>query len=447
MENYKQTITTLEDKKDIQGLEELKNTSEGEIAELAQDAINRLNKKVTEAETTPSYAEEKLGTEKVNELTKDVDAEIEGLKKDTETEIKGVIGEEKDLTPSIENLEASDIEKKKESLFKKWEQSYESGIRNDEKARKLEDAVKLIQEGNIDLKFQSMDTLTRTLGMSKKELFSTLPKLSEKIGGDGLKNGTSILVTELFKANQNELYTDLDEVMQNTPADVLKKMIETDKVFAQRVGQMQEVYGAEIGKLIQKTQDPRMIYAPDVVQALNYMGSAGKLMNKEAIEKPVQDMVSKLLESNAPGGSFQTLNYANLCEAGFTDEAIQLLNKAIEKKSIGGFQIMKLKEAGLLNEEQIKDLALLENTVAISDTQEKIKKYGEELDMMQKALEQAESAVAQNPNNIVTIEAYGLGKGKASDLIVKYRELMQGDITRKQGFIESSQNDLKRLES
>jgi tetratricopeptide (TPR) repeat protein len=158
-------------------------------------------------------------------------------------------------------------------------------------------------------------------------------------------------------------------------------------------------------------------------------------------------MVSKLLESNAPGSSFQALNYANLCEAGFTDEAIQLLNKAIEKRSIGGFQIMKLKEAGLLNEEQIKDLALLENTVAISDTQEKIQKTQEELGLMQKALEQAETAVAQNPDNIVTIEAYGLGKGKASDLIVKYRELMQNDIKGKQGFVESYQNDLKRLES
>jgi tetratricopeptide (TPR) repeat protein len=447
MENYKQTIATLEDKKDIQGLEELKNTSEGEIAELAQDAINRLNEKVTEAETNPSYAEEKLGTEKVKELTKDVDAEIEGLKKDTETEIKGVMDGEKTEVSNTENFETSDIEKKKESLLKKWEQNYESGIRNDEKARKLEDVAKLIQEGNIDLKFQSMDTLTRTLGMSKKELYSTLPKLSNKIGGEAVKNGTSILVTELFKANQNELYTNLDDIMQNTPADVLKKMMETDTVFAQRVGQMQKVYGAEIGKLIQKTQDPRMIYTPDVIQALNYMGSAGKLMNKEAIEKPVQDMVSKLLESNAPSSSFQALNYANLCEAGFTDEAIQLLHKAIEKRSIGGFQIMKLKEAGLLNEEQTKDLALLENTVAISDVQEKLQKTQEELGMMQKALEQAETAVAQNPDNIVTIEAYGLGKGKASDLIIKYRELMQNDIKGKQGFVEFYQNDLKRLES
>jgi tetratricopeptide (TPR) repeat protein len=376
-----------------------------------------------------------------------VDAEIEGVKKDTETEIKGVIDGEKDEISNTETLEISDIEKKKESLLKKWEQNYESGIKNDEKARKLDDAAKLIQEGNIDLKFQSMDTLTRTLGMSKKELYSTLPKLSNKIGGEAVKNGTSILVTELFKANQNELYTNLDDIMQNTPADVLKKMMETDTVFAQRIGQMQEVYGAEIGKLVQKTQDPRMIYAPDVVQALNYMGSAGKLMDKQAIEKPVQDMVSKLLESNAPGSSFQALNYANLCEAGFTDEAIQLLNKAIEKRSIGGFQIMKLKEAGLLNEEQIKDLALLENTVAISDTKEKIQKTQEELGLMQKALEQAETAVAQNPDNIVTIEAYGLGKGKASDLIVKYRELMQNDIKGKQGFVESYQNDLKRLES
>jgi hypothetical protein len=100
-----------------------------------------------------------------------------------------------------------------------------------------------------------------------------------------------------------------------------------------------------------------------------------------------------------------------------------------------------------LNEEQIKDLALLENTVAISDTQEKIQKTQEELGLMQKALEQAETAVAQNPDNIVTIEAYGLGKGKASDLIVKYRELMQNDIKGKQGFVESYQNDLKRLES
>ncbi len=108
---------------------------------------------------------------------------------------------------------------------------------------------------------------------------------------------------------------------------------------------------------------------------------------------------------------------------------------------------MSLKEKGYLNEEQTKNLALLQNETNITDTKQKLEATTRELESFEKALEEAEAAVAKNPDNIVTIQSYGLGKGKASELIVKYREYIQRDIDTKKSFIESYKKDLVKLEA
>ncbi len=92
----KSQINKAEQEKDIKTLEEIQENAEigfeGEIAGLAKAALDRLHGKVEDAEKTPDHVVEKLSEEKVEEITAEVDKEIEGLKEKTEGEIEGVVG-------------------------------------------------------------------------------------------------------------------------------------------------------------------------------------------------------------------------------------------------------------------------------------------------------------------------------------------------------------------
>lgn len=87
-------INKAEREKDIKTLEEIKENAEvgfeGEIAGLAKAALDRLHGKVEDAEKTPDHVVEKLGEEKLEEVTAEVDKEIEALKEKTEGEIEAV---------------------------------------------------------------------------------------------------------------------------------------------------------------------------------------------------------------------------------------------------------------------------------------------------------------------------------------------------------------------
>jgi len=92
----KSQINKAEQEKDIKTLEEIQENAEvgfeGEIAGLAKAALDRLNGKVEDAEKTPDHVVEKLGEEKVEEITAEVDKEIEALQEKTEGDIEGVVG-------------------------------------------------------------------------------------------------------------------------------------------------------------------------------------------------------------------------------------------------------------------------------------------------------------------------------------------------------------------
>jgi hypothetical protein len=92
----KSQINKAEQEKDIKTLEEIQENAEigfeGEIAGLAKAALDRLHGKVEDAEKTPDHVVEKLSEEKVEEITAEVDKEIEGLKERVEGEIEGVVG-------------------------------------------------------------------------------------------------------------------------------------------------------------------------------------------------------------------------------------------------------------------------------------------------------------------------------------------------------------------
>jgi hypothetical protein len=84
----KSQINKAEQEKDIKTLEEIQENAEigfeGEIAGLAKAALDRLHGKVEDAEKTPDHVVEKLSEEKVEEITAEVDKEIEGLKERVE---------------------------------------------------------------------------------------------------------------------------------------------------------------------------------------------------------------------------------------------------------------------------------------------------------------------------------------------------------------------------
>lgn len=95
----KSQINKAEQQKDIKTLEEIQENAEigfeGEIAGLAKAALDRLHGKVEDAEKTPDHVVEKLGEEKLEEVTAEVDKEIEALQQKTEGEIEGVVGDGK----------------------------------------------------------------------------------------------------------------------------------------------------------------------------------------------------------------------------------------------------------------------------------------------------------------------------------------------------------------
>lgn len=112
----KSQINKAEQEKDIKTLEEIKENAEvgfeGEIAGLAKAALDRLHGKVEDAEKTPDHVVEKLGEDKVEEVTAEVDKEIEELKEKTEGEIGEVVKQESS-TAEERFLEEHSIEKPK----------------------------------------------------------------------------------------------------------------------------------------------------------------------------------------------------------------------------------------------------------------------------------------------------------------------------------------------
>lgn len=379
----------------------------------------------------------------------DIDKEIDKKEKKPEAVVI-----EKPVTKNVaenpvpvpETRNDQNLENKKDILLQRWQERYDSYKTNDNKVQEEEKFAKQIKDSGIEVQYQSFEKLSGTLNVPREELFSKMPEIYKSAPEKDLEKYGKILLSEIVNSkNDKDRYDKLDKIIKNTPADVIKKMTEgTNSYLAQQVNEMLGVYGQEIGNLMKKTEDSTYRSPQDLTTALNYMGSAGRFMDKEKITEPVQTMVKRLLDNNV--GDYRGINYANLCEAGFTDEVEKILSKGMKELQVGVPTIMGLKEKGYLNDEQVKKLALEANAFDIEKTKRDILDAQQKLDALNKNLETAETASANNPDNIVTIDAYGLGKGRAGDLIVKYRENMQRDIKYQTERLSSSEIDLKKLE-
>ncbi len=452
-------IAKHETEENVEALNEMKAEAEAgydsETLGSVEQALARIEAKKAEfssaeAGTVVSSSEQtqiqNLGGDEVAlaERTKDVDEKIKQVSVDAEKQIEEIKNQGSQKTEVIVEASAEkNIEEKKDILLERWQQIYDSYKRNDDKIQNGEKFIKELKDSGMEVEIQSFDKLSNKFNISKNELFKQMPKVYESASEKDVSKYTNILIHEIIdQKSERDRHDVADKLIQNIPATTLKKLMDNNGFLAEQLREMGNVYGKEVGELMKSTEGA--YHSPhDAAKALNYIGSAGKLIEKRHIENAANIMIQRVLEH---GVSYGNVNFANLCEAGFTDEVLKILSKGIKDMQVGVPTILGLKEKGYLNDEQVKNLALEANIFDIENMKNKIKARQERLNDLNKALENAERAASKNPDNEVNIEAYGLGKGKAKDLIIKYREYMQRDIKNQTEFLSGEENNLKRLE-
>lgn len=99
----KSKIIKAEQEKDVKTLETIYAHPDLDISKLAALALGRVEDLVDGIQTTPSYQVEKLGKQNIENLTREIDSEIENLKEKTKNEINLILESKEQIikTPSI----------------------------------------------------------------------------------------------------------------------------------------------------------------------------------------------------------------------------------------------------------------------------------------------------------------------------------------------------------
>lgn len=132
----KSQVIKAEQEKDVKTLEVIAAHPDLEVSKLAQLALGRLEDLFWDAQTTPSYQEEKLGKDVIEGITSEIDSEIESLKEKSKDEINSVLESneqiaknpsilDEDLLDKIAQIEAIDVNNCEYSADRK--QEYISG--------------------------------------------------------------------------------------------------------------------------------------------------------------------------------------------------------------------------------------------------------------------------------------------------------------------------------
>ncbi len=108
LELKKQEIIKAEQEKDTNTLEIIAASPYEEVSKLAKLALGRLDDLFFDAETTPGYQQEKLGKDVVEDLTSQVDAEMEALKDKSKEEI-GLVLESKEQVGKVPSILDEDL--------------------------------------------------------------------------------------------------------------------------------------------------------------------------------------------------------------------------------------------------------------------------------------------------------------------------------------------------
>lgn len=111
LELKKQDIIKAEQEKDIKTLEIIAANPEEETSKLAKLALGRLDDLFWDAETTPSYQEEKLGKDLVEKVTEEVDSEIDTLKENAVDKINSVVESNEQITKTLSILDEDLLDK------------------------------------------------------------------------------------------------------------------------------------------------------------------------------------------------------------------------------------------------------------------------------------------------------------------------------------------------
>ena len=376
MENVNKTkIADLETNKNVQGLEEMMTEAEGgydlETAELVKQALDRVNgvsEKIDTAEKISEATEkrvEDLGGSKeiVEERLGENTAKMEELKEDTQEKVKEVDG--------VENNESEEAKQNKQKKFEQFEQWFKNDFEKEqENPDKLVNKISKSAKEYKDVLNEQMSSLGyRSFNQNLKEKFNTTPQELEATLPDLYKKGliskekyAYYIMHESLNGNNLNILK-LNSLVENASPDILEELQNNDQNLTSMLGSWHTSISNEIKKelnnKVPSNSGQEIFREPE--KLLSLVSNAARFENKESIQEIVDKVVDEYLTSGSnlyrlksnTGDTYPVLK--NLCEAGFTDQAIKIMEKSLGK-GMPTRPIFELKEKGFLSEEQAKGI-------------------------------------------------------------------------------------------
>lgn len=376
MENVNKTkIADLEANKNIKGLEEAMTEAEGsydmETAELVKQALDRVNgvsEKIDTAEEIPEATEkrvEDLGGSKeiVEEKLGENTDKMEELKEDTQEKVNEV--------ESGESNDSEEVKQNKQKKFEQFEQWFKSDFEKEqENPDKLVNKISKSAEEYKDVLNEQMSSLGYgSFNQSLKEKFNTTPQELESALPELYKKGliskekyAYYIMHESLNGNNLNILK-LNSLVENTSPDILDELQNNDQNLTSMLGSWHSSISNEIKKELNNkapsNSGTEMFREPE--KLLSLVSNAARFENKESVQEIVEKVVDEYLTSGSninrlkskTGDTFPVLE--NLCDAGFTDQAIKIMEKSLGK-GMPTKPIFELMKKGFITEEQAKGI-------------------------------------------------------------------------------------------
>ncbi|MES2023250.1 MAG: hypothetical protein V4439_01055 [Patescibacteria group bacterium] len=348
---------------------------EGDVEKAAADAIEAINNagKATtegienEAQNTANKAESMGGTtQEVNEVSGPIENEVSGAVETGNEEVVSV-NTSKDAEVDGEHQ----LESKKQEKFNQFQKWFdEESKKKSENPESLVNRISKSSEGYKEILNEQINNLSTSssdynlknkFNTTREELELSLPELYQK---GVLSEDRYAYYIKMQSLDGNNLQIQkLNQFVENTPSEVLNKLRSKDQNLKSLLDNWNESISKEIGKeLGNKTElnsGTETFREPE--KLLNLVSSAARFQNKDKVKETVAKVVDAYLTSSSNLGKIRSKQdtfpvLENLCQAGFSDQALKIAEKGITQGSLGYSAIFQLKQKGYISEVQAKDL-------------------------------------------------------------------------------------------
>jgi hypothetical protein len=400
-------LSKLEENKDTAGLEQFAEDASllgyEDVATKARESIQKINEASAAIETI-SAAEatnvENLGgtTQELSVRTGEVDQKIENVKKDATQEIESLKAESEgnqsneSLPQSVSETaleqktemqpegaqgiapqseaeksaqEAMEAQKQKKfESFKNWRAGDVETEKNNPD-NPINKVLKAAEENKEIMKdvlsstgYNTFDSLIKNkLNLTPEQLDAAMPDLYEK-GLVPIESYRYYLNMKSLNGNSVNL-PKVNQMVEIMPKELVMKLTE-DKMSENILNAWQDGVSNEIAKELKKEDEWTKSYE-NPLKLITLVANAARFEDKASIEATVDKVVEAYTNNNPnfgqlqnrQDGSFPVLE--NLCEAGFTEQALKIMEKGLGK-GLPTKPIWELHEKGYISEEQVKEL-------------------------------------------------------------------------------------------